>query len=108
MRTKTLLTMLYEIISTLTFYSGLVGQSWAIVFSTARFRVRIYDCLPEKLTEGIAEIQKKMKDLELRGCLRGDLSAEEAFKYIKGTPTIEQCVTGACYVQVWIKSISFI
>ncbi|XP_045208459.2 lambda-crystallin homolog [Mercenaria mercenaria] len=78
---------------------GLVGQSWAIVFSTAKFHVRIFDTLPGKLSDGMVSIQKKMEDLEEKGCLRGTISAAEALKFVKATDAIEQCVSGASYVQ---------
>ena len=56
--------------------------------------------MSEKLDVGMESIKRKMEELEENGCLRGTLSAAEAFKYIKATPSLEQCVTGASYVQV--------
>ncbi|XP_052807117.1 lambda-crystallin homolog [Mya arenaria] len=78
---------------------GLVGQSWAIVFSTAGHRVRIHDNNPEGLSRGMKSILQKMEDLEAKGALRGSLSAQEAFKLIQSAPSIEQCVSDADYVQ---------
>ncbi|XP_060552724.1 lambda-crystallin homolog isoform X1 [Ruditapes philippinarum] len=78
---------------------GLVGQSWAIVFSTAKFHVRIFDNMTEKLEDGLASIKRKMEELEEKGCLRGSMSAAEALTFIKATPSMEQCVAGASYVQ---------
>ncbi|XP_060552728.1 lambda-crystallin homolog [Ruditapes philippinarum] len=78
---------------------GRIGQSWAIVFSTARFHVRIFDNMPERLDDGLASIKSKMGKLEEKGLLRGNISAAEAFKFIKRTSSMDQCVTGASYVQ---------
>ncbi|KAL4229456.1 Crystallin [Mactra antiquata] len=78
---------------------GLVGQSWAVVFSTAKVKVRIYDNLPEKLEMGIESIRNKMLELEGKECLRGEISAQEAMKYIEPATTLEQCVKDSSYVQ---------
>lgn len=56
--------------------------------------------MQDKLKTGIASIESKMVDLESKGCLRGSVSAAEATKLIEATSTIEECVTGATYVQV--------
>lgn len=81
-------------------FSGLVGQSWAIVFSTAGYHVRIHDNDEKRLDAGMQSILSKMKSLEDNGCLRGTLNASKAFALIKAVTSLEECVTGATYVQV--------
>lgn len=48
----------------------------------------------------MVSIQAKMEALENKGCLRGTIPAKEAMKYIEPTTSLEQCVSGASYVQV--------
>ncbi|KAH3825942.1 lambda-crystallin-like isoform X1 [Dreissena polymorpha] len=78
---------------------GLVGQSWAIVFSTAGHPVRIYDNDPGKLLSGTQAILTKMVELETKGALRGTVKADKAFGLIKPAYSIQECVREAAYVQ---------
>ncbi|XP_052212986.1 lambda-crystallin-like isoform X2 [Dreissena polymorpha] len=79
---------------------GLVGQSWAIVFSTAGHPVRIYDNDPGKLLSGTQAILTKMVELETKGALRGTVKADKAFGLIKPAYSIQECVREAAYVQL--------
>lgn len=81
--------------------SGIVGQSWSIVFSTRGCHVNIFDTDQEKLAQGMALIKTKMTNLEAIGSLRGTLSAAEAFKLISPATCVKDCVTDACYIQVF-------
>ena len=70
------------------------------MFSTAGYRVRIYDNDESKLKVGMESILSKMRSLEVKGCLRGSRKATEAMSIIEPVTSIADCVTGAAYVQV--------
>ena len=83
-----------------TFDSGIVGQSWSIVFSTSGCHVNVYDNDQKRLSQGLAAIKTKMADLEAKGSLRGTLSATDAFSQICPISSLKECVREACYIQV--------
>ena len=70
------------------------------MFSTSGCHVNVYDTDQKRLSQGLAAIKTKMTDLEAKGCLRGTLSASEAFNLICPTRSLKECVKQACYIQV--------
>nr|XP_045725102.1 lambda-crystallin homolog isoform X4 [Mirounga angustirostris] len=79
--------------------SGLIGQSWAMLFASGGFKVKLYDIEPQQVTNALEKIRKEMKFLEQSGSLKGSLSAEEQGSLISGCLTIQAAAEGAMHIQ---------
>ncbi|XP_068840667.1 lambda-crystallin homolog isoform X3 [Capricornis sumatraensis] len=80
--------------------SGLIGRSWAMLFASAGFRVKLFDIEPRQVTDALVSLRKEMKMLELSGYLKGQLGAEEQLSLISGCSDLREAVEGALHVQV--------
>ena len=58
------------------------------------------------MTKAIADIKSELLQFEEAGTLRGKLPALEQSRLISGTDSLEQCVTGAAYIQVSVAMIT--
>lgn len=81
------------------FGSGLIGGSWAMIFASVGYQVKIYDIVPEQVENGLKRIESELKRLEKENRLRGTLTAEQQFKCITGTTDIKELVKDAVYIQ---------
>lgn len=79
--------------------SGLIGRSWAMVFISGGYRVKIYDNQPGQATKAIIEVRKQLGELEDARMLRGALSATEQLALISGHDELSQALEGAFFVQ---------
>ncbi|XP_004401427.1 PREDICTED: lambda-crystallin homolog [Odobenus rosmarus divergens] len=79
--------------------SGLIGQSWAMLFASGGFKVKLYDIEPQQVTNALEKIRKEMKFLEQSGSLKGSLSAEEQGSLISGCLTMQAAAEGAMHIQ---------
>ncbi|XP_071591457.1 lambda-crystallin homolog isoform X4 [Heliangelus exortis] len=79
--------------------SGLIGRSWAMAFAAGGFKVKLYDIAQQQLTTALENIRKQMKDLEEKGFLKGDLSAEQQFSLISSCTDLKAAVEGATFIQ---------
>ena len=95
---------LFQLIHIFVYSSGIVGQSWSIVFSTRGYHVNIYDNDTDRLSQGLEAIRSKMLDLESKDALRGTLSAADAFKLLSPISNLQDCVKEARYIQVTLYS----
>uniref|UniRef100_A0A8C4MZR6 L-gulonate 3-dehydrogenase n=1 Tax=Equus asinus TaxID=9793 RepID=A0A8C4MZR6_EQUAS len=80
--------------------SGLIGQSWGMLFASGGFKVKLYDIEQQQVTKALENIRKEMKLLEQAGSLKGSLSAEEQLSLIRGCASVEEAVEGAMHIQV--------
>uniref|UniRef100_A0A673SU38 L-gulonate 3-dehydrogenase n=1 Tax=Suricata suricatta TaxID=37032 RepID=A0A673SU38_SURSU len=80
--------------------SGLIGRSWAMLFASGGFRVRLCDVEQQQVTDALENIRKEMAVLELRGSLRGRLSAKEQGSLLSGCVDVRGAVEGAVHIQV--------
>uniref|UniRef100_A0A8C0PFR3 L-gulonate 3-dehydrogenase n=2 Tax=Canis lupus familiaris TaxID=9615 RepID=A0A8C0PFR3_CANLF len=80
--------------------SGLIGRSWAMLFASGGFKVKLYDIEQQQVTNALETIRKEMKILEQSGSLRGSLSSEEQLSLISGCSNIQAAVEGAGHIQV--------
>ncbi|XP_036687372.1 lambda-crystallin homolog [Balaenoptera musculus] len=79
--------------------SGLIGRSWAMLFASAGFKVKLYDVEPRQVTHALDSIRKEMKSLEQSDSLKGSLGAEGQLSLISGCSDIREAVEGALHVQ---------
>ncbi|XP_032694126.1 lambda-crystallin homolog isoform X4 [Lontra canadensis] len=78
---------------------GLIGQSWAMLFASGGFKVKLYDIGQQQVTNALEKIRKEMKFLEQSGSLKGSLGAEEQLSLISGCLNIQEAVEGAMHIQ---------
>ncbi|XP_077071349.1 lambda-crystallin homolog [Siphateles boraxobius] len=79
--------------------SGLIGRSWAMVFLSGGYEVKIYDNKPGQASEAITEIRKQLEELQQAKMLRGNLSAAEQLSLLSSHDDLQQALEGAFFVQ---------
>ena len=79
--------------------SGLIGKSWAMIFASEGFSVKLYDVDKNQVSKAIENIRSELVEFENAGTLRGSLAAADQAKLVEGTDSLEECVTGAKYIQ---------
>ncbi|KAM4863211.1 lambda-crystallin homolog [Urocitellus parryii] len=79
--------------------SGLIGRSWAMLFASGGFEVKLYDIEQEQITNALENIRKELKMLEQSDSLKGSLSAEQQLSLISGCSNIAEAVEGAMHIQ---------
>ncbi|KAI8791880.1 lambda-crystallin homolog [Biomphalaria glabrata] len=79
--------------------SGLIGQSWAMIFAGAGHKVTLYDIVSEQVSKALETIATNLKNYESQGCLRGQLTASRQVSLITGSSDLQECLNGASYVQ---------
>uniref|UniRef100_A0A2P2HXQ3 Lambda-crystallin homolog n=1 Tax=Hirondellea gigas TaxID=1518452 RepID=A0A2P2HXQ3_9CRUS len=79
--------------------SGLIGRSWAMLFTSVGYHVAIYDVTIDQVTSSLAEVLKQLQELEASGMLRGTDDAQTQHNRLTGTATLKECVCDAMFVQ---------
>ncbi|XP_012634105.1 lambda-crystallin homolog [Microcebus murinus] len=79
--------------------SGLIGRSWAMLFASGGFKVKLYDIEQQQITNALETIRKDLKSLEEAGSLKGSLSVEEQVSLISGCSSLQEAVEGAVHIQ---------
>ena len=54
--------------------SGLIGRSYAMIFASAGFNVKLYDIAQNQVKAALEDIASQLKILEKDGLIRGNLS----------------------------------
>jgi len=70
-----------------------------MLFASGGYRVSVYDVEPAQTQAAKVDIQKQLDKLDEQGLLRGSLSKEEQFANISYTESLENCVSGAFFIQ---------
>ncbi|KAK9537216.1 hypothetical protein VZT92_004851 [Zoarces viviparus] len=79
--------------------SGLIGRSWAMVFVSGGYSVKIYDNQPGQSANAITEIRKQLEELEEAHMLRGDLTCKQQLCLLSSYEDLAQALDGAFFVQ---------
>lgn len=79
--------------------SGLIGRSWAMVFVSGGYSVKIYDNQPGQAANAITEIRKQLEELEEAHMLRGELTAKQQLALLSSYDNLAQALEGAFFVQ---------
>ncbi|XP_077437109.1 lambda-crystallin homolog [Vanacampus margaritifer] len=79
--------------------SGLIGRSWAMVFASGGYSVKLYDNQPGQAANAITAIKKQMMELQEVGMLRGQLSATQQLALLSSHDNLQQALQGAFFVQ---------
>nr|XP_055070700.1 lambda-crystallin homolog [Misgurnus anguillicaudatus]XP_055070701.1 lambda-crystallin homolog [Misgurnus anguillicaudatus] len=79
--------------------SGLIGRSWAMVFLSGGYKVKIYDNKPGQASGAITEIRKQLEELQQSKMLRGNLSAAEQTSLLSSHDDLQQALQDAFFVQ---------
>ncbi|KAI3356055.1 hypothetical protein L3Q82_017321, partial [Scortum barcoo] len=78
---------------------GLIGRSWAMVFISGGYSVKIYDNQPGQAAKAITEIRKQLQELEEAHMLRGELTAAQQLALLSSYDELAQALEGAFFVQ---------
>ncbi|XP_034042157.1 lambda-crystallin homolog isoform X2 [Thalassophryne amazonica] len=79
--------------------SGLIGCSWAMVFVSGGFNVKLYDNQPGQAAKAITEIRNQLEQLEEAHMLRGQLKATQQLALLSSYDDLAQALEGAFFVQ---------
>uniref|UniRef100_A0A8C5LY61 L-gulonate 3-dehydrogenase n=1 Tax=Leptobrachium leishanense TaxID=445787 RepID=A0A8C5LY61_9ANUR len=79
--------------------SGLIGRSWAMVFASGGFRVKLYDIVKEQVSAALEDIRKQMEELKKSDMLRGTLNVDEQMSLISGSTELKETLEGAVFIQ---------
>uniref|UniRef100_A0A8C1TKP8 Crystallin, lambda 1 n=1 Tax=Cyprinus carpio TaxID=7962 RepID=A0A8C1TKP8_CYPCA len=79
--------------------SGLIGRSWAMVFLSGGYKVKIYDNEPGQASGAITEIRKQIEELQRAKMLRGNLTAAQQLSLLSSHDDLQQALEGAFFVQ---------
>ncbi|KAG7467249.1 hypothetical protein MATL_G00151370 [Megalops atlanticus] len=79
--------------------SGLIGRSWAMVFLSGGYRVKLYDNQPGQAARAIEEVGKQLEELQQAHMLRGELSAVDQLALLSSHDDLPQALEGAFFVQ---------
>lgn len=79
--------------------SGLIGRSWALVFISGGFSVKIFDKEPGMAASAVSFIRQQVEELQQRNMLRGELSAAQQAALVSACDDLQQAVEGAFFIQ---------
>uniref|UniRef100_A0AAZ1X1T3 Crystallin, lambda 1 n=1 Tax=Oreochromis aureus TaxID=47969 RepID=A0AAZ1X1T3_OREAU len=80
--------------------SGLIGRSWAMLFVSGGYNVKIYDNQPGQSARAIfLSLRKQLVELEEAHMLRGELSAAQQLALLSSYDDLSQALDGAFFVQ---------
>uniref|UniRef100_A0A671P7T3 L-gulonate 3-dehydrogenase n=1 Tax=Sinocyclocheilus anshuiensis TaxID=1608454 RepID=A0A671P7T3_9TELE len=80
--------------------NGLIGRSWAMVFLSGGYKVKIYDNEPGQASGAITEISRKqLEELQQAKMLRGNLTAAQQLSLLSSHDDLQQALEGAFFVQ---------
>lgn len=91
---------MFMIFSYVIFFSGLIGQNWSMIFASRGYKVSVFDVDQGQITRAEKNISVTLTQYEKDGFLRGEIPAAEQTKLVTFTSSLQDCLSGAIYVQV--------
>ncbi|XP_057307313.1 lambda-crystallin-like [Hydractinia symbiolongicarpus] len=80
--------------------SGLIGRSWAVLFSKAGYSVCLYDTDVKQLEAALGSIKTTLDEFENKELLCGPIkTANDAFKLISTTESLSEVVKDSIFLQ---------
>lgn len=79
--------------------SGLIGRSWAIIFASAGYSVKLFDSNADCLAQAIEMIRADLTELCAKNLARGHLTLEQQMALISTSSSLADCLTGATHIQ---------
>uniref|UniRef100_A0A6G1SDY1 Lambda-crystallin n=1 Tax=Aceria tosichella TaxID=561515 RepID=A0A6G1SDY1_9ACAR len=79
--------------------SGLIGRSWASIFTGFNYRVQLYDVNQEYLVGAPKLIREELTYLCENKIARGSLTLEERMNLISTTNSLEECLKDTIHIQ---------
>ncbi|XP_073243306.1 lambda-crystallin-like [Porites lutea] len=80
--------------------SGLIGRCWSVLFSSAGYKVALYDTVASQLSTALTSIEAQLCDMESKGLMRvGGITAQKALQLVSSFDDLQKAVDGALYVQ---------
>ncbi|XP_041352265.1 lambda-crystallin homolog isoform X2 [Gigantopelta aegis] len=76
-----------------------MGQSWAILFAWAGYRVCVFDPESAHVMTVFTEICKWVKELDADGATRRNRTVDDTLERISVTNSLTDCVTDSIYIQ---------
>jgi 3-hydroxyacyl-CoA dehydrogenase len=84
--------------------SGIVGRSWAVVFSRGGMNVSLYDTIDTQLEAASLSIKKMLETLG-ESMLLNDQTVDEVFERVSFSRDLNEALNGAVYVQECVPEI---
>ena len=82
------------------YFSGLIGQNWAMIFAGAGHQVCLFDVDQCQIERAKSNISTTLQGYEKGGLIRGTGSAVEQASRVSFSTSLEECLKDAFYVQV--------
>uniref|UniRef100_A0A7M5U7X1 L-gulonate 3-dehydrogenase n=1 Tax=Clytia hemisphaerica TaxID=252671 RepID=A0A7M5U7X1_9CNID len=81
--------------------SGIVGRSFAVIFSKAGYSVSLHDTVEQQLKDAMILIKAQLEDFENKGLLKDCVhqTADDAFSMISTTLDLKEAMDGAFFLQ---------
>ena len=80
--------------------SGNIGKSWALLFSSAGFRVSLHDNDPAQLSNVLDDLKGQLQMFASCGLSRGNLDPDEQMKNVTLTEDFAVCINDANFIIV--------
>ncbi|MFT7808697.1 lambda-crystallin homolog [Arapaima gigas] len=79
--------------------SGLIGRSWAMVFLSGGYKVKLYDNQAGQAARAVQDVRGKLEELQQNQMLRGDLNVEEQLALLSSHDDLSEALEGSFFVQ---------
>lgn len=78
----------------------MIGQNWSMIFAGSGFNVVMFDVDSGQLERAKTNITSTLQRYEKDGFMRGSGTSTEQAGRVSTSTSLEECLTGAFYVQV--------